>query len=158
MLALAKLLGMDSATYEGSNIRFVVINFRSCFTFTDPGEKMKSPSLAAPRRIRVSIQWLNPLRSSFSRRSFRRERAKTCRQLFRQWWLTANDWRRRTVDTIIMQAAHGKDYFKIGAEGVYVALPCERWKKRFGGALKSKMATISAPAVVNIELLRAATY
>ncbi len=62
------------------------------------------------------------------------------------------------LDTIIMQSLRGKIISKIGAEGVYAAgvLPCERWKKGLGIAVKIEDGDDQrARAVVIIELLRA---
>lgn len=61
------------------------------------------------------------------------------------------------LDTLIMQAADGKLISKIGADGVWLGgvLPCERWRKGLGIALKVEDGDDkrARPAIV-VELLR----
>ena len=61
------------------------------------------------------------------------------------------------LDTDIMQALKGKVICKVGAEGVWSAaiLPCEKWKKGLGIALKVEDGDDKrARPVVAVELLR----
>ena len=61
------------------------------------------------------------------------------------------------LDTVIMQAAHGKIISKVGAEGVYLAgvLPSEKWKTGLGIAFKIEDGEDKrARPVLAVELLR----
>lgn len=63
----------------------------------------------------------------------------------------------KRLDTVIMQAAHGKIISKVGAEGVYVAgvLPSKRWKTGLGIAFKIEDGEDKrARPVLAVELLR----
>jgi L-asparaginase II len=63
----------------------------------------------------------------------------------------------RRLDTLLMQAAHGKIISKVGAEGVYLAgvLPNEQWETGLAIAFKIEDGDDQrARAVVAIELFR----
>lgn len=163
MLALAKHLGADLETYEAleNPVQQAILETVSLFTGIPKDEiPIGIDGCAAPNfALPVSAMAKSFARLVFPPVSFDDETREACRRIvsammnYPQMIGGAE-----RLDTIIMRSARGKIISKIGAEGVYTAgiLPCERWKKGLGVALKIEDGDDKrARAVVIIEVLRA---
>ncbi len=163
MLALAKHLGADLQSYEALENPVQQKILEAVSQFTDvPLNEIKigidgcaAPNFALPLRAMAT----SFARLIFPPKSFDNETREACRRIVAAM-INYPEMIGGTerLDTIIMQSARGKIISKIGAEGVYVAgiLPCERWKKGLGVAVKIEDGDDKrARAVVIIELLRA---
>ncbi len=163
MLALAKHLNADLQSYEDleNPVQQAILEAVSLFTGV-PRDEIKigidgcaAPNFALPLRAMA----LSFARLVFPPQSFDTETRKACRRIVSAM-ISYPEMIGGTqrLDTILMQATRGRVISKVGAEGVYVAgiLPCERWKRGLGIAVKIEDGDDKrARAVVIIELLRA---
>jgi len=162
MLALGKHLGADLGSYEALEnlVQQAILEAVSLFTDIPENEirigidGCAAPNFAFPIRAMAK----SFARLVFPPKTFDDKIREACRRIVSAMMnypqMIGGTER---LDTIIMQSARGKIISKIGAEGVYTAgvLPCEKWKKGLGVALKIEDGDDKrARAVVIIELLR----
>jgi len=162
MLALAKHLGADLQTYEALEnlVQRKILETVEQFTGVSLNEiKIGIDGCAAPNfALPLRAMATSFARLVFPPANFDAETREACRRIVSAM-ISYPEMIGGTerLDTILMQSARGKIISKIGAEGVYVAgvLPCERWKKGLGIAVKIEDGDDKrARAVVIIELLR----
>ncbi|MDQ6786402.1 MAG: asparaginase [Acidobacteriota bacterium] len=162
MLALAKHLGADLQSYEDleNPVQKAILETVSLFTNVPTDEiKIGIDGCAAPNfALPIRAMATSFARIVFPPVTFDAETREACRRIVSAMisypQMIGGTER---LDTIIMQSARGRVISKIGAEGVYVAgvLPCERWEKGLGVAVKIEDGDDKrARAVVIIELLR----
>ena len=162
MLALAKHTGADLQTYDSLENPVQQAILDCIAEFSDvPRDEIKigidgcaAPNFALPLRAMA----LSFARLVLPPKSFDDGTREACRRIVSAIVshpeMIGGSGR---LDTLIMQAAHGKIVSKIGAEGVYSAgiLPSPRYKKGLGIAFKIEDGDDKrARAVVLIELLR----
>ncbi len=162
MLAFAKNIGADTETYEQleNPVQQAILDCVAEFSGV-PRDKIKigidgcgAPNFAVPVRAMA----LSFARLVHPPKNFDDETREACRRIVSAT-IACPEMIGGTnrLDTMIIQAAHGKIVSKIGAEGVYSAgvLPSPRWKKGLGIAFKIEDGDDKrARAVVIIELLR----
>ena len=162
MLALAKHSGADLQSYEAleNPVQQAILETVSQFSGVPVNEiKIGIDGCAAPNfALPLRAMATSFARLVFPPANFDAETREACRRIVSAM-ISYPEMIGGTerLDTILMQSARGKIISKIGAEGVYVAgvLPCERWKKGLGIAVKIEDGDDKrARAVVIIELLR----
>ncbi len=163
MLALGKHLNADLTSYENleNPVQQAILDTVSLFTDVRKTEiKIGIDGCAAPNfALPIVAMARSFARLVFPPKIFDAETREACRRIVSAMinypqMIGGTD----RLDTVLMQSARGKIISKIGAEGVFCAgvLPCERWKKGLGIAVKIEDGDDKrARAVVIIELLRA---
>lgn len=162
MLAFAKLVGADAATYDllENPVQQAILQTIADFTETPAGEiPIAVDGCAAPNfALSLAAMAKGFLKLVFPPEDFSEALKKACRRtasaMMNYPELIGGTER---LDTILMQGARGKLISKIGAEGVWLCgvLPSEKWKSGLGIALKIEDGDDKrARAVISIEVLR----
>ena len=162
MLAFAKFINADTATYEHREnpVQQEILKTISLFTETPTGEiKIATDGCAAPN-FAVSVR---AMARSFAKlvnppESFDEKLKTACQKIIEAKMkfpeLVGGTER---LDTLLMRAGRGKFISKIGAEGVWLCsvLPSEKFPRGLGIALKIEDGDDKrARAVVSVEILR----
>jgi L-asparaginase II len=162
MLAFAKHIGADPATYEAPEnpIQQQILETISRFTETPKEEiPIAIDGCAAPNyALSLRAMAKSFLKLVFPPADFDHELREACRRVVTAMMnypeLVGGTER---LDTILMQAARGRFISKIGAEGVWLCgvLPSPAWTKGLGIAMKIEDGDDKrARAVASIEVLR----
>jgi L-asparaginase II len=162
MLALAKHIGADVKTYEQfeNPVQQKVLGTVSIFTDVPENEiKIGIDGCALPNfALPISAMARAFAKLICPPESFDERLRDACRQTVSAMInFPEMIGGSRRLDTLLMQAAHGKIISKVGAEGIYLAgvLPGEQWKTGLAIAFKIEDGDDQrARAVVAIELLR----
>lgn len=162
MLALAKHLGADLATYEEVDhpVQQAILHAVSVFTETPAGQiQVGIDGCAAPifavRIHAMAKSFLNLISppSSFDE-NLRDAAGRLTRAMLNCPDVIGGTDR---LDTILMKAAPGKLISKVGADGVWLCgiLPNEQWPSGLGIALKVEDGDdMRARPVIGVEILR----
>lgn len=162
MLAFAKHTGADLETYEHleNPVQQKILETVSYFTEVPLGEIAIGIDGCAAPNFALSLRGMarSFARLVFPSRNLDRETREAVRRIVSAMMtypeLIGGTGR---LDTLIMQAAGGRLISKIGADGVWLCgvLPCERWKKGLGIALKVEDGDDKrARPAIAVELLR----
>lgn len=162
MLAFAKQIGADVQTYENiaNPIQQQIFQTISDFTETPKDEIKLAIDGCAAANFGLSLRAmaLSFAKLVFPPKNFNDELREACRRIVSAYisypeLIGGTD----RLDTLVMQAAHGKMICKVGAEGLWLCgiLPSPKWKRGLGIALKIEDGEdLRARTVAGIELLR----
>jgi len=162
MLAFAKHLGADLKTYEKLENPIQQHILETIITFTEiPKDEIKfAVDGCAAANFALSLRGMarSFAKLVFPPKSFDDELREACRRIVSAFMtypeLIGGTGR---LDTLVMQAAHGKIICKVGAEGLWLCgiLPSPRWKRGLGIALKIEDGEdLRARTTAGVELLR----
>ena len=162
MLAFAKQIGVDLQTYENIENPIQQEILETIIQFTDiPKEEIKlAIDGCAAANFALSLRGMarSFAKLVFPPKDFDDELREACRRIVSAMMahpdLIGGTER---LDTLVMQAAHGKMICKVGAEGLWLCgiLPSPKWKRGLGIALKIEDGEdLRARTVAGIELLR----
>lgn len=162
MLAFSKQIGADLQTYEKLENPIQQQILGTIIQFTDiPKDEIKfAIDGCAAANFAVSLRGMarSFAKLVFPPKDFDDELREACRRIVSAIMaypeLIGGTER---LDTLVMQAAHGKMICKVGAEGLWLCgiLPSPRWKRGLGIALKVEDGEdLRARTVAGIELLR----
>lgn len=162
MLAFAKQIGADLKTYEHieNPIQQQIFQTISDFTETPKDEIKLAIDGCAAANFGISLRGMAKsfAKLVFPPKTFDGELREACWRIVSAMMsypeLIGGTER---LDTVVMQAAHGKMICKVGAEGLWLCgiLPSPKWKRGLGIALKIEDGEdIRARTVAGIELLR----
>lgn len=162
MLAFAKQIGADLRTYEQieNPIQQQIFSTISKFTEITKNEIELAIDGCAAANFALSLRGMARgfAKLVFPLESFDDELREACRRTvsaFMSYPELIGGTER--LDTLVMQAAHGKMICKVGAEGLWLCgvLPSPKWKRGLGIALKIEDGEdLRARTVAGIELLR----
>jgi L-asparaginase II len=160
MLALAKHVGADTATYEQPESRVQKRILRCIADFAEVPEEQiavaidgcAAPNFAVPVSA-MARSFANLVSPSDLHESTRAAAARVVAAMLKYPELIGGSER---LDTMLMSAAPGKIISKVGADGVWLCgvLPCERWPTGLGMALKvADGDDLRARPVVAVDIL-----
>ena len=161
MLAFAKHIGADTATYDSSDNRIQKRILKCVADFTEVPEdqiKLGIDGCAAPNFALPVAAMAQSFTNLISPTKFPEVTQLACSRIVAAMMkypeLIGGSTR---LDTMLMQAAPGQIISKVGADGVWLCgvLPCERWPTGLGIALKiADGDDHRARPVVAVEILR----
>ncbi len=162
MLAFAKQIGADLKTYEKLENPIQQQILETIITFTEiPKDEIKfAVDGCAAANFALSLRGMarSFAKLVFPPQSFDDELREACRRIVSALMtypelIGGMD----RLDTLVMQAAHGKMICKVGAEGLWLCgvLPSPKWKRGLGIALKIEDGEdLRARTTAGISLLR----